>query len=812
MAKIQLLQFNTYYNRQYKPLPADYSSLVIHEQNNVNFNPNDGVNTSLVLNMPSNNEDAANYCLVLDEEGTIVSKWFIVDATRTRLNQYEVVLRRDLLSDYYGDIINAPVFIEKATLNADNPLIFNSEDMTFNQIKTAEKPIRDKTNCAWIVGYFKNDYSTEAKTITIPTAETQSYTSYTSLNEVPYINEIRNGYFSGVMGGYMGIEVRTWNVWDVLVSGKYDRFRFTTNGTGSHQEIAGTTARAVKLEQDPTAANIKAAAQYLTNQWNNDEAWRNAAAPEVKTQAATDEFLRTWPVNGKVIKVGTVASGFTYYKITRSSDVSVIDVEYKPVPGTVAYSKIKGYADATALFKVENDAEAYTYKYSYLKYSITMTQIANPASITVTIPANSHRTQLEDAPYDMFAIPYGSPSTVYGEQGTTTPFLANKEDGLAMANAIATAMGGTGGYLLDLQLLPYCPIQTAAQMYGVLNLRNLTLNKDFALITKTDASSDTIRSVVLFPQKTDFSLSIDTIYLGDDAFWSLDIDITEPKIQALCDTYRLVSPNYNGQFEFNAAKNGGVSYFDVDCSYKPYSPYIHVNPHFGGLYGKDFNDARGLICGGDFSLPTITDQWINYEINNKNYLNTFNRQIENMEVNNKYAREQDKWTAIAGTVQGAVSGATAGSVAGGLGGGVGMGVGLGVGAVAGGIVSGLAGAADVRINQALRNEALDYTIDQFGYALGSIQALPYSLNRVSSFNINNKIFPILEYYTCTDIEKEALRNKIKYNGMTVMAIGYIADYIQPEPSYIKGKLIRLESLDNHTVNEIANELNKGFYI
>jgi hypothetical protein len=48
--------------------------------------------------------------------------------------------------------------------------------------------------------------------------------------------------------------------------------------------------------------------------------------------------------------------------------------------------------------------------------------------------------------------------------------------------------------------------------------------------------------------------------------------------------------------------------------------------------------------------------------------------------------------------------------------------------------------------------------------------------------------------------------------MTVMTIGSIVEYIRTEPSYIKGKLIRLDNLDNHTINEIANELNKGFYI
>ena len=47
--------------------------------------------------------------------------------------------------------------------------------------------------------------------------------------------------------------------------------------------------------------------------------------------------------------------------------------------------------------------------------------------------------------------------------------------------------------------------------------------------------------------------------------------------------------------------NQGIDSFDIECTYKPYNPYIHISPNYKGLYGKDFDDIRGLICGGDFS-------------------------------------------------------------------------------------------------------------------------------------------------------------------------------------------------------------------
>ena len=89
-----------------------------------------------------------------------------------------------------------------------------------------------------------------------------------------------------------------------------------------------------------------------------------------------------------------------------------------------------------------------------------------------------------------------------------------------------------------------------------------------------------------------------------------------------------------------------------------------------------------------------------------------------------------------------------------------------------------------------------------------------SVTKVSAYNANNKIFPVLEKYTCTEEEKQALKSKIQYNGMSVGRIGTISEFLTTEESYIKCKLIRLTNLpdDFNIVNTIANELNKGVFV
>ena len=60
-----------------------------------------------------------------------------------------------------------------------------------------------------------------------------------------------------------------------------------------------------------------------------------------------------------------------------------------------------------------------------------------------------------------------------------------------------------------------------------------------------------------------------------------------------------------------------------------------------GLSAGDFNDQRGLICGGDFSLPNVSDAWADYQMQNKNYQNIFDREVQSMEISNRYQRVSD---------------------------------------------------------------------------------------------------------------------------------------------------------------------------
>ena len=212
-----------------------------------------------------------------------------------------------------------------------------------------------------------------------------------------------------------------------------------------------------------------------------------------------------------------------------------------------------------------------------------------------------------------------------------------------------------------------------------------------------------------------------------------------------------------------------------------------------------------MICGGDFSLPIVSNEWESYKLNNKYYQDIFDRTIQHQEFNNKYAEISDVFSAITGTFLGASSGATAG-IAGGVPGMIG-------GAIAGGAASLAGGIADIVINKKIRSEDIQYQKDRFGYALGTIKARSQSLTRSTSYNANNKYFPYVEYYTCTEIEEKALENKLLYNGMTVGVIGKVSDYLNNDPevpfTFIQGEIIRIEIEDDYEIVERINDIFMG---
>ena len=824
-----LKNFNNYYNRKIKFYSTidDYEDYFIDVTGegsgytSYNFNPNDGVNTSITIGK-GEWIDIPDYCIVQNPTtNEIDSRWYVIECDRTRGGQYNLTLRRDLLADYWTNVINADTYIEKATINDDSVFIYNNEQLSVNQIKTSQTELKDNSNSAWLVGYLSSKQDSD---ITITASKPIDY----------------------------NISVANINQWEYY---KYSNLASSSEKETAYTQLSNAVLHLQIANQPQGVVNTQifnyyltgAGRPYISNTYvydgskvelyfaegstNYSEIMYEIAAQLKHTSIVNlaknqynyfDYYIVFNEINGKVIY--DQASG-KYYQVSVVS-VDTDALNYKPTVGSQQDLDLVNYTlGEVVAVDYQNKADAFLPSKAVRRsqrlgtdattsFEVTLTvkdlrislEEVFEATSSITIPQGSK--PLKDAPYKMFCMPYKTDGEFTFIRNRLS-FTMNKDTSMAIMTKLISELSG-GSVLYDAQILPYCPCKEYINQLNQFSFDTLISgelpeeNVDYVLVKSED---QVVQGFIVFCDKAQF-----------DAVVNETIQIDNVKISNECDKYRLCSPNFNGAFEFNAAKNGGVQGFNVTCTYRPYSPYIKVAPSFGNLYGDNFKDPRGLICGGDFGLPLLNDKWATYEINNKNYLNSFNRQIENMEVQQKYQRVGDIVGSITGTISGAATGALSGAMMGG-----------GVGAIAGGVVGGVTsaagGVADILINEQLRTEAIDYTKDQFNYSLQNIQALPYTLSRVSSLTADNTIFPVLEYYTCKEEEKEAFANKIAYNGMTLMCIGKIKDYINNTWSYnnkifskgyVKGQLIRIDETgineEFHLVKEISNELYKGVYI
>ena len=774
-----LLRYNNYYARRLKK-EVDLQHYLTHQVlqfSNVNFNPNDGVNTTHVVNQPT---DMSNYLLVLDEANNIISRWFILEVKRNLKGQYTIQLRRDLWADYTTDIMNATTFVEKGIAANSDTAIFNDENVTFNQIKVKEELLKDHTQCQWLVGYYARktgdgtittlkgsavDVSSQAINLRVSSIVNWEYYKYLSTGFV--------GTPSRITYGFKVRRISDNKYGDLRIDNEYPNSGDTYTASASYSNISNNPLWWVTDDSvDKLPSECKKRTSELHTKSKTAIEWHDAA--DIST------FLN---INGLTI-LDTATN--KVYRVSLNSEVKIVTTNI--ATNSTLDLALNTCMSASGARFISESGTLSTMSVLGTVYTITMTELTNK-TVNYDITANRYFTI--DAPYDIFAIPY---SDDFVFDGNAQSITCSKDIAMAVATDIASLIGSNLVY--DIQLLPYCPFDTTAYEPKHYTSRDI---KEFSWITSGDSKVGVIFNV---------SRSSRTFNINST------INVSNIKMDNATKFVRLISPNYNGQFEFTPAKNEGVDYYNVDITYKPYSPYIHVNPNFKRLYGADYNDARGLICGGDFSIPVVNDQWKTYQINNKNYQSMFDRQIENMEVKNKISREQEYWHIGAGAIQGLGAGAFAGNMFGGAG--------AGIGAVLAGGASLAAGLADIGYNEQLRSEALDYTKDQFSMQMGNIKALPNGLVKVSSFNYNNKGFPVVEYYDCNEDEKIAFAKKIMYNGMTINRIDTFNTYngtwsyqtVLVTKPYLKGRLIRFNTEvdgDTHLWNSIADEMYKGVY-
>lgn len=783
MTNIYLLnKFNNYFNRRL----IRYDSVAYYPQDglylgSINFNPSDGVTTSLIIGGPTQQiEDCSfDYMLELDDSGDIVRRWFVLEHRRTRSKQWEISLRRDVLADFYSDILNSYAFIDKAEIkNIENPLIFNNESVAFNQIKKNELLLNEGLNGSqkpYIVGYISSTLS-EAVTVTADIPEI-AYEDLSALEGIVVFNDMTDLTRGATANAIQNIEINVEVKYGGSLIHRWQTWDFTTNDIGNTWNYY----------EDVAEVDLIAAVSYNSGYFNlyGWDVWKTFMSP-IKAPLLdyleargirNDNISEVKNLNGKLFShdgriYRAVVSGES---VGKDSSYPLNENDYGVALRSAVISMLSNIGNRLEeeyyAVPVTKNEQSIRVKATTERYTITFVE-EEQAEYSATIQLN--RRHLIDAPYDMFAMEYN-------------------ENNLALAMDISRKLGAE---CYDIQIVPYFPVRdvisSADEFVAVPN--EIT----YSDIKKAGVAVDKI----WWAERASFEISMgdesDGYPLGqDNSFLKLPSTVEDIKIRNDTDLCRIVSPNYNGAYEFSIMKNYGVTGFNITCTYRPISPYINVRPRYKGLYGEDFNDARGLICNGDFSIAKIQDSWVAYEQNNKNYVNIFDTQIKTMDKNNALnVASQTIQSQLSAVGTGATVGIMTGNAY------------AGIGAMA---ASGTAGLIDVGLGQAAYQNNRQMQKDMFYLNLQTVRARPDTLTKIAAQCANNKLFPFVEYFTCTDTEKEMFRNKLRFEGYSIGIVDKIENWI--DSNYIKATLIRCPAKeDYHLVSEINNELMKGVYL
>ena len=287
-----------------------------------------------------------------------------------------------------------------------------------------------------------------------------------------------------------------------------------------------------------------------------------------------------------------------------------------------------------------------------------------------------------------------------------------------------------------------------------------------------------------------------------------DINLTDlTNINKETDTIKIVSPSRASQYLFKPYDNDGNMEFAAKITIKPYTSTIYVRPSTKGLLMQDWDDKDCLIIQEDMSLTNVTSEWTNYVYNNRNYLNSFERQIQGREYERGWERRveeanmaADDWTARNISAQKAQT--YTGSIP------LVSDIAAAIGTAWADDAYMKAAQIDREYNEAMYREGVSLSRDLFEYQLENIKSQPLIPSRITTIDCKFLDGIYLEFYSTNPTELAAIAKYYEYNGNRIDDYGSFADYWG---NFVRGKLIKAVNYTQPEVNELNRRLEMGIF-
>lgn len=854
--RVWLLSPNHNYTdkKKYLITKDNYQDFVVYEEENTHFNHGDFVNCQCVSIAPVvmlNN--LPNYLLIFNGS-EIESRYFVLGyeyisgEPAANKSKFNVSLKRDVIVDFKSYVDSNLHRVKRGQLNPSqySPVLVQPEGLIFNEVKQAQVDIRAwDADTQWLTIFYDPYADVSARTITfdnssvveasVPFATVQAdfasrgwsltstggtfnlSRSWTEMSKGMWINNGRTtsqGSSSNTFRGYInsstGFRYDGWtingSVWDRVDLESAFRDRIMT----------GQLMSSSKPKPNITTIQNSATSQFNYDYSSNYAYLRNkydGVLMSISGGVVRIQFQDTGALEETVANTA-VNNSWNGQFVTTSTSTSSDDIFYLS-NWTSAYIKSMGVTDNVYINTRTN------------RFQVTFGPAVSSGSMV--LPNN---VVLDEVNLGCVTIPFGN-NTKLVNSGTTYELSVSSIKTLA-----TSGWTKAGTAIKDIQILPYCPQADMNSTYSssapsnTINITPLVASRKVVMTNVTSGGTTVTQyyGIACSQSSVDYRFNVDlSAYLNSNL-----------KIQSMTQKVRLCSHNHKAAFEFNPALNNGLTQVSFSYTMRPFNTIFRICPIFntGALYGGNYKDARGLIWEGGFSLPQVTDAWVEYKLQNSTYEAVFNREIQNQEITNTAARNLEtlnmntdyknsmiqisaQETKAAISVAGGLISAGAGLASGNpmaLVGGAGAllgGAGAAVSAQASRDVANnnLAAARDAqKINDTTRAESIAYKSDMFELTNAAIQSRPNTLATGTDYSQINNTKAYFEVYTCTDEELSYITNYLRYHGMKIDRIDNPTNYLIGDMCYLESIMLFCEGLTPTIANAINAELVNGIYV
>ena len=743
-----------YTNRSIIDLTDDTSYV---DKDYANIDSPDTINGHIIYQL-TGVEKIPTYILDLDN----TRRYFVSGITQLRSGKYQISLLRDMISEHPELWKN-----EEAYINAGLATDFNKYkrwDLPFTNTKIREKRLDINGKSSFFVYYVNtqhiNDNVLTEDDLKISSSSIPGITGYdyrlANLNEIPNYNFVDGGNITtfektrGVIKAIANNGYRYYWTFDSSVSAN-DNFNI---GPG----VEGDTSNAIyfdiyydrfdKNENNCRTLTRNAVANFLDAYQSNNFGYVTSSTNTNALDAYVNKIIYNTTDN-KVYTIRKTSQIINHNTLLTNAQTSTLFSAFMNIDYPTSPAQIDPIQNGN-WFKFQSTQKVHNY---------TLVELGTATSFDFNFIANQRK------------LPRSAVrcvNIVSGENGITDDDIAQS---LMLAQTNGINATGDAGRILDIQYLPFSVATTTNENIKINNLPMIAQFLD----------TDDYEYVTNLPDLTNINKETDTI--------------------------KIVSPSRSSQFLFRPYNNDGIMLFNTKITLKPYNSVIYVRPSTKGLLLQDFNDKDCLVIIEDFSLTNVSSEWTNYIYQNRNYQNAFEREIQGREFERGWERrieqaqaKSDEWTARN------ISAQKAQTYTGNL-----------------PIISSIAGAIgtawqdsnymemaklDREYNEALYQEGLSLSRDQFNMQLENIQAQPNIPSRVTTIDVKFLDGIYLEFYSTNSTELEAIDNFYRYNGNRIDAYGTFSAYWG---WFVRGKIILSQFYTQPEIDELNRRLNMGIF-